>query len=146
MAGSRPSATAERPFKTVVPFTSGHGTAISQQMHCCKIMIYSLAVGCFVRIADSVPADAGGGLTWAAPRPRRSTLHILYAYMAHICARAYSSLSSLPFFCSLRGWTGGGGEKQLDGTNDVTNNTFPRTHSHCGKQTIANITHPWSDC
>lgn len=36
----------------------------------------------------------------------------------------------------LRGWTGGGGEKQLDGTNDVTNNTFSHTSSICGKQTI----------
>lgn len=63
---------------------------------------------------------------------------------ARVCLRVCLSLAL--FSARLRCWTGGGGEKQLDGTNNVTNNTFSGTRSHCGKQTIANITHPWSDC
>lgn len=47
-----------------------------------------------------------------------------------------STFYSLFLFAWLRGWTGGGGEKQLDGTNDVTNNNFSHTSSICGKQSI----------
>lgn len=102
-----------------------------------------------MRMAGHVPqtdkAGSPGALTRAAPSPRRTNAAYTETYMC-VCVCAYCSLSSLPFFARLRCWTGGGGEKQLDGTNDVTNNTSSRTHSHCGKQTIANITHPWSDC
>lgn len=141
-AGSHPCATADRSFKTVVPFTSGHETAISQLTHCCKIMIYSFAVGCWrdtpamYRQTDTVGSP--GALTQAAPRAGRiNAVYLCVSFTLSLC-----SLNSLFLSAWLRGWTGGGGEKQLDGTNDVTNNTFPHTSSICGKQTIETLPVP----
>lgn len=72
-----------------------------------------------------------GALTEAAPRAGR----INVVYCMCVCVSP-STFYSLFLFAWLRGWTGGGGEKQLDGTNDVTNNTLAHTSSICGEQTI----------
>lgn len=55
--------------------------------------------------------------------------------MQHISERVCVCFYSPSHSARLRCWTGGGGEKQLDGTNDVTNNTFSHTSSICSKQT-----------
>lgn len=71
-----------------------------------------------------------GALTQAAPRAGRINA-------GYLCVCVYFSRFplSIPFlFARLRGWTGGCGEKQLDGTNDVTNNTFSHKSSICAKQ------------
>lgn len=80
-------------FKTVVPFTFGHETAISQLTHCCKIMIYSFAVGCL----RDVPAvyrqtdtpGSPGVLTRAAPRAGRINVAPVCVY---VCVRPLSIL------------------------------------------------------
>lgn len=104
-------------------------------------MIYSFAVGCLrdapamYRQTDTLGSP--GALTHAAPRASR--INVVYVCVC-VCVSISLSLYtfySLFLFAWLRGWTGGGGEKQLDGTNDVTNNTFSHAYSICGKQTKA---------
>ena len=78
-------------------------------------------------------AGSPGALTQAAPRAGRINavyLCVCACVCASVCVfHSPCSLNSLFLSAWLRGWTGGGGEKQLDGTNDVTNNTFSHTSS-----------------
>lgn len=84
-------------------------------------MIYSFAVGC-LRDAPAMyrQTDTLGALTQAAPRASR--INAIYFYLCVSFSPAFHLLFPVSL-AWLKGWTGGGGEKQLDGTNDVTNNT-----------------------
>lgn len=75
-----------------------------------------------------------GALTQGRTKSKRNkcSIYVCVCVRESVCVCMCLFLSLYTFYslfllARLRGWTGGGGEKQLDGTNDVTNNTVSET-------------------